>query len=112
MSALALADGHALWGWLLLACAVSWLTKLAGYLMPARWLRSPGMLRVAGALTIALLAALTALNTFSQGAALALDARTASLAVAALALWARVPFLLVVVLGAAAAAVVRALGVG
>jgi hypothetical protein len=37
------------------------------------------------------------------GAALVLDARLASLAVAALALWLRLPFLLVVVLGAAAA---------
>ncbi len=100
----------ALWGWLLLACAVAYLTKLSGYLMPARWLRSPLMARMAGALTVALLAALTALNTFSQGNALMLDARIAALAAAALALWARAPFLLVVVLGAAAAAAARWLG--
>ena len=104
--------GAALWGWLLLACAVAYLTKLAGYLMPARWLRSPRMVRVAGALTIALLAALTALNAVSSGQQLVLDARLASLAAAALALWARLPFLLVVLLGAAAAALARYLGWG
>ena len=80
--------------------------------MPARWLRSPRMARMAGALTIALLAALTALNAVSNGQQLALDARLAALAAAALALWARLPFLLVVVLGAGAAALVRALGWG
>ena len=108
----ALASTAALWVWLLLACAIAYLTKLAGYLMPARWLRSPRMTRVAGALTIALLAALTVLNTASAGAQLALDARVVALAAAALALWARLPFLAVVLLGAAAAALARALGWG
>ena len=55
----------------------------------------------------ALLAALTVMNTFAAGSALVLDARLAALAVAALALWARLPFLIVVVLGAAAAGAVR-----
>ena len=108
----ALNPSGALWLWLLLACAIAYGTKLAGYLMPARWLRSPRMARVAGALTIALLAALTVLNTVSNGSLLVLDARLASLAAAALALWARLPFLLVVVLGAGAAALVRLLGWG
>ena len=105
-------SGGVAWGWLLLACAAAYLTKLAGYLMPARWLRSPRMPRVAGALTIALLAALTALNAFSHGSALVLDARLAALAAAALALRARLPFLAVVVLGAGAAAGARLLGAG
>ena len=75
--------------------------------MPARWLANPRMTRVAGAITVALLSALTVMNTFAAGAGLALDARLAALVVAALALWARWPFLLVVVLGAVAAGVVR-----
>ncbi|MBP7453643.1 MAG: AzlD domain-containing protein [Ottowia sp.] len=107
-----LGEGAALWGWILLACAASYLTKFSGYLMPARWLHSPRMVRVAGALTVALLAALTVLNAVSHGSALVLDARLASLLVAALALAARLPFLLVVILGAAAAAAVRYLGWG
>ena len=75
--------------------------------MPARWLNNPRMARVAGAITVALLSALTVMNTFAAGTALALDARVAALAAAALALWARLPFLQVVVLGAVAAGVVR-----
>lgn len=96
-----------LWAALLLACAASFAIKLAGYAVPERWLRSPRMLRVAGALTVALLASLTVMNTLASGSALALDARLAALAVAALALALRAPFLLVVVLGAAAAALLR-----
>lgn len=96
-----------LWSAILLACACAFATKLAGYAIPARWLHSPRMLRVAGALTVALLASLTVMNTAASGRALVLDARLAALAVAALALWARLPFLLVVVLGAGAAGVAR-----
>ena len=59
-----------LWSAILLACACAFATKLAGYAIPARWLHSPRMLRVAGALTVALLASLTVMNTFASGAAL------------------------------------------
>ena len=96
-----------LWGFILLACAATYFTKLAGYAVPARWLQNPRMTRVAGAITVALLASLTVMNTFAAGTALVIDARLASLAAAALALWLRLPFLLVVVLGAVAAGLVR-----
>lgn len=98
------------WTWILLACAISFLTKLAGYLVPARLMENPHMTRVAGTLTIGLLASLTAVNTFSSGQALALDARVAALVAAGVALWLRAPFLVVVLVGAAAAAVARLLG--
>ena len=45
--------------------------------------------------------------SIAAGTALVIDARLAALAVAALALWLRLPFLLVVLLGAAAAGLVR-----
>ena len=96
-----------LWHALLLACAATYITKLAGYAVPARWLQIPRMARVAGAITVALLSALTVMNTFVSGTTLVLDARLAALAAAALALWLRLPFLLVVVLGAAAAGLLR-----
>ena len=96
-----------LWIAILAGAAVTYLTKLSGYAVPARWLNNPRMTRVAGALTVALLSALTVMNTFAAGTALVIDARLAALAVAALALWARLPFLLVVLLGAAAAGAVR-----
>ena len=98
-----------LWSGILLACAAAYLTKLAGYAVPARWLNNPRMVRVAGAITVALLSALTVMNSFADGTTLVLDARLAALVTAALALWLRLPFLLVVVLGAGAAAAVRLL---
>lgn len=99
-----------LWIWILAACVISYLTKLAGYLVPARLMENPRMTRVAGTLTIGLLASLTAVNTFSTGQALVVDARLAALLAAAVALWLRAPFLVVVLAGAGAAAVARLLG--
>ena len=96
-----------LWTAIVLASIAAYLTKWAGYAVPARWLQHPRMARVAGAITVALLAALTVMNTFASGTSLMIDARLAALVVAALALWARLPFLLVVVLGAGASALVR-----
>ena len=96
-----------LWLAILVGAAVTYLTKLSGYAVPARWLNNPRMTRAAGTITVALLSALTVMNTFASGTGLVLDARLAALAVASLALWARLPFLLVVVLGAGAAGVVR-----
>lgn len=99
-------------GWLLLACAAAYATKLAGYLVPRRWLANARMTRVAGTLTIGLLAALTAMNAFGSGAGLALDARLGALLAAGVALWLRAPFLLVVIIGAASAALLRWAGIG
>ena len=96
-----------LWQAVVLAGLIAFATKLMGYAVPARWLQDPRMHRVAGALTVALLASLTVMNTFAAGTALSVDARLAALAVAALALWLRAPFLLVVLLGAVVSALVR-----
>ncbi len=96
-----------LWLAILAGAAASYLIKLSGYAVPARWLANARMTRVAGAITVALLSALAVMNTFAAGTALVLDARLAALVVAALALWAQLPFLMVVVLGAVAAGVVR-----
>ncbi|HEY5806897.1 MAG TPA: AzlD domain-containing protein [Povalibacter sp.] len=98
------------WGWILLASAVAYATKLSGYLVPARWLENDRMAHVAGMLTVGLLASLTAMNAFSTGQTLALDARAGALLAAAFALCLRVPFLGVVVIGAATAALLRFAG--
>lgn len=95
------------WHWIVLASACAFALKLAGYAVPARWLQSPKMAQVAASMTVALLAALTVMNTLAQGASLVLDARLAALLVAGIALWLRAPFLLVVVLGAVSAAITR-----
>ncbi|HXD27276.1 MAG TPA: AzlD domain-containing protein [Arthrobacter sp.] len=96
-----------LWWWVLAGCAVAYLTKLSGYLVPARILDKPRMGRVAGALTIGLLASLTAVNTFASGQQLVIDARVGALVAAGIALLLRAPFLVVVIVGAAAAALLR-----
>lgn len=98
-----------LWGWILLASATAYATKVVGYLVPARLLANAHMTRVAGTLTIGLLASLTAMNTFSAGQALAFDARIGALIAAAIALALRAPFLMVVIIGALAAAALRLL---
>ena len=99
-----------LWFWVIVACVVGFLTKLLGYLLPRKWLTNPRVARVAGILTIGLLASLTIANTVATGQQLALDARLGALAAAAIALWLRAPFLVVVIAGAAAAAGLRLLG--
>jgi branched-subunit amino acid transport protein len=66
--------------------------------------------RVVALLAPALLAALVATAAFASGQELALDARAAGLAVAAVAIAVRAPVLLVVILAAATAALIRLFG--
>ena len=99
-----------LWLWLLLSCVLAYAWKLVGYLVPASLLRNPRMSRIAGTMTIGLLASLTVVNTVASGQSLALDARLGALAAAAVALWFRAPFLVVALAGAGAAAGLRLLG--
>ncbi len=99
-----------LWPWILLAAGLAFATKLLGYLVPAKVLANPRMSRVAGTLTIGLLAALTVLNTAVSGHQVVADARLGALVGAAVALYFKAPFLLVVVAGAAVAAALRFLG--
>jgi CP family cyanate transporter-like MFS transporter len=63
--------------------------------------------RVGADRAIVLLSALVAVQTFSTGSALVLDARAAGLAVAGVAVWRRAPFLVVVGLAALTTALVR-----
>ncbi|AUZ33376.1 branched-chain amino acid transporter AzlD [Arthrobacter sp. PGP41] len=99
-----------LWIWLLIACALAYAWKLVGYFVPARLLEDPRMSRVAGTMTIGLLASLTVVNTFATGQLLVADARLGALAAAAIALALRAPFLVVVLAGAGTAALLRILG--
>lgn len=99
-----------MWFWLLVAAVLSYLTKLLGYLVPAKVLANPRMSRVAGTLTIGLLGSLSVVNAAASGTSLVLDARIGALVAAALALWLKAPFLVVVLVGALAAAGLRLLG--
>jgi hypothetical protein len=100
-----------LWTAVLLACALAFATKLAGHVVPSRWLAGPATARALALLPVALLAALVGVQTVSApGPSLVLDARVAGVAAALVALLLRAPFLVVLVVAAAVAAGVRAAG--
>lgn len=71
----------------------------------------PALDRVLVLLPPALLAALVATNTVVSGQSLVVDARLAGVAVAAVAVWRRAPFLVVILAGTSTAALLRAAGV-
>ncbi|GAA2816900.1 AzlD domain-containing protein [Streptomyces showdoensis] len=93
-----------------LTAAGCYLVKLLGLLVPADTLERPLVQRLAALVPVALLAALTAQQTFSSQGSLTVDARAAGLAAAGLALVLRAPFLVVVGAAVLVTAGVRALG--
>jgi hypothetical protein len=99
-----------LWFWILLAAAAAYAIKLSGYLLPRKLLDRPAVVRLATGLTVGLLASLTILNTVGKGQAIVLDSRLLALGAAAIALWLKAPYLVVVLVGAIAAALGRLAG--
>jgi hypothetical protein len=86
-----------------------YLLKLAGLSVPPRVLERPIIERIADLIPVALLAALVAVQVFSSGPQLVLDARAVGLGVAVALLLLRAPFLVVVFGAAASAALLRLL---
>ncbi|HEX4428756.1 MAG TPA: AzlD domain-containing protein [Frankiaceae bacterium] len=97
------------WTVVLIASASCYVLKLAGLSVPARWLADQRLQRLATALPVALLAALIALQSWTSGHHLVIDARTGGFAVAAVAVMLRAPFIVVVTLAALTAALLRLL---
>ncbi|MFX4294612.1 AzlD domain-containing protein [Streptomyces bohaiensis] len=94
-----------------LTAAGCYLVKLLGLSVPAEMLERPLVRRLAVLLPVALLAALTALQTFGGGSGeLTVDARAVGLAAAAVALLLRAPFLLVIAVAVVGTAAARAFG--
>jgi branched-subunit amino acid transport protein len=86
--------------------------KLAGLTVPQRLLASSRVRRFAELVPVALLAALSAVQSATSGQAIDLDpARLAGLGAALVALMLRAPFLLVIVVAAGTAAALHAAGV-
>ena len=98
-----------MWAGVLVACASCYALKLAGLSLPARVLQDARVQRAVPLVPVALLAALVATQTFSTGHQLVLDVRAAALAVAAIAVVLRAPFLVVVASAAATAGLLRQL---
>ncbi|MGB5952704.1 MAG: AzlD domain-containing protein [Ornithinimicrobium sp.] len=99
-----------LWIAVLLACALAFALKLSGFLIPPAALTDPRIQRVATLLPVALLTALIVTQgLLGESGQAQLDARAVALAVAVVALLLRAPFLVVLLLAASTAALVRAL---
>lgn len=96
-----------MWAAIVLAGVGCYLLKLAGLSLPQRVLGHPVVERVADLIPVALLAALVAVQVFSDGPSLAVDARALGLGFAVMALLLRMPFLVVVVGAAAVAGLAR-----
>jgi branched-subunit amino acid transport protein len=97
------------WPALLGLCAVSYALKALGPVLAGGRQLPPRIRRVIDLAPVPLLAALICVQTLSVGHRLVLDARLPALAVAALLVWRRAPFLVVVLAAAATAALLRAL---
>ena len=99
-----------MWTAVLVAAIVCVALKTLGYLVPPRWLDAPRPARTADLLTVALLAALVAVQTFGAGQTVVVDARVPAVLVAGGLLMLRAPFLVVVVAAAIVAALLRLWG--
>jgi hypothetical protein len=99
-----------MWTALLVASIVCVALKTLGYLVPPKWVEAPRPMRIADLLTVALLAALVAVQTLGVGQAIVVDARVPAVLVAAGLLLLRAPFLVVVAAAAVTAALLRLWG--
>ena len=99
-----------LWSIILIAAIAVLALKLAGYLVPPSFIEKPTPSRVANLLTVALLAALIAVQTLASNDQLVVDARLPAVIVAGVLFALRVPFILVLVAAALTAALLRLLG--
>jgi len=96
------------WVGVLSVSAIAYLTKLAGIMIPQRILDRPYFAKLALLLPTALLAALTAVQVVATDQDLELDARFAGLVAGFIAYKLKAPFVLIVVIAALTAAMLRA----
>jgi hypothetical protein len=96
-----------LWSAVLISSALVYSWKLFGYLVPERLVSNPKIKELAALLTVALLAALVGIQTFVSTEGLSIDARVPAIVAAGVLFYLRVPFVVVVVVAAAVAALIR-----
>ena len=101
-------SAHA-WIWVAIVASalLAWGIKYVGHSVPESWLENPRVHRIAGYITVSMLAALFAVQAFTARGALVLDSRVAAVAVGVVLLWRRAPFWLVVLAAAVTAALLR-----
>ena len=96
-----------LWSIIIVASLGCLALKVSGYLVPPSFMEKPRPSRVANLLTVALLAALVATQTFGAGTEVVVDARVPAIMLAAVLFALRVPFVIVIIAAAASAALLR-----
>jgi hypothetical protein len=99
------------WAAVFLLAAGTWGQRLLGMFVGGRVLAiRPSLARLATLIPAAVVMAVIVQLTVGSGQSLVVDARAAGMAVAAVLVWRRAPFVVVVVAAAAATALVRSLG--
>jgi branched-subunit amino acid transport protein len=96
------------WVALLALAAVAYALKAIGPVLAGQREVRPGVAQVLDLVAVPLLAALIVVQTLDGGGRIVADARVPALGVAALLVWRRAPFLVVVLAAAATAALLRA----
>lgn len=96
-----------LWLGILLASLAVYSWKILGFMVPSSILNNPTISRIANLLTVALLAALLGVQGLTAGGEIVLDARIPAIGVAAILLYFRAPFVVMVAASALVAALIR-----
>lgn len=99
------------WGIVVLLAAGVWGQRFVGMFVGGRVLaRVPALGRLATLIPAAVVMAVVVQLSVTSGRTIVVDARAAGIAVAAVAVWRRAPFVVVVLVAAAATGIVRAVG--
>jgi branched-subunit amino acid transport protein len=98
------------WTLVVLLAAGAYACKVVGLVIVGDRRLPPVAQRCLALIPAALITALVVKDTLSVGQVLVIDARTAGVAAAVVATWRRAPLVVVIVIGAAVTAGVRALG--
>ena len=96
-----------MWAAIIVTAVGCYALKLAGLSVPDRVLDRPLVRRIADLIPVALLAALVAVQAFSTGQELTVDARLVGLGAGFVALLLKAPFLVVVLVAAVSTALFR-----
>jgi branched-subunit amino acid transport protein len=96
-----------LWLGILLASAAVYSWKILGFMVPSSVLKHPTISRIANLLTVALLSALLGVQGLTGGGEIHFDARIPALGIAAILLYLRAPFVVMVAASAIVAALIR-----
>jgi branched-subunit amino acid transport protein len=97
------------WWFIVALAAGCYAFKVIGLILVGDRTMPPVVARCLALIPAAMISALVALNTFSDGQDLVVDARAAGVAAAVLAAWRKAPLIVVIILGAGVTAAVRAI---